>query len=172
MSEGKGFVIMQRRYETYLSGEAEIHVGPPDAATSLCEVPLPILPAIVERVLLSPAEDLEYMAVYPAPMTEGKTPAEPQELPGQSDQMNASCEVVQGMVRIPPNMLGDIGVDPGRSAMVIGNGDHLEVWAPDRWRSIRAEAEAGLDALLSDDGCGDGSTDGNVGDSGDSPHMK
>lgn len=51
----------------------------------------------------------------------------------------------QGRVTIPPALLRRAGL--GKEAVLLGNIDYLEVWSPERFRTIEQAAEAGLPHL-------------------------
>lgn len=46
-----------------------------------------------------------------------------------------------GRVRIPKNLLEHAAIKPKDRCIVVGAGDHLEIWSEDQWRSEKEETD-------------------------------
>ena len=51
----------------------------------------------------------------------------------------------QGRISVPGHLRGFAGIE--RDCIVIGALDHGEIWSPDRWQQLKAEAAGSLDEL-------------------------
>jgi MraZ protein len=54
----------------------------------------------------------------------------------------------QGRITIPPALLGRAGL--GREALLLGQGGRLEIWNPDRLKTVLAEVEGQFEQLADD----------------------
>jgi MraZ protein len=63
---------------------------------------------------------------------------------------SSSDEVLDaaGRVRLPRQMIDRAGL--GRTCVVVGVDDHIEVWSPERWAAEQSEIEAQTDRMARD----------------------
>lgn len=129
--------------DNVMIGSREVTLGRPHADGRF-DVPLgDVLPDCVDALVAGVPDGWPCVVAWPAPAAVGvaaRLAARPDDgdaeaLLGVLADERSHRDALDGTMTLSPEELGAIGVDPapGGRLVVIGDGDHIEIWAADRW---------------------------------------